>query len=135
MPHACFLASTTKNPIKRAIALGSIYAYKDNHGRWQIGEKTFLTWLSQRRAAERTSGNLHNQRTVGGSAWCKAKAAPQSVVPSTLISDKLSDLTRVEKDAWKHAPNVPADVRPIYINYLAMISDQKTFLKMLNQIT
>ncbi|WP_209016426.1 hypothetical protein, partial [Roseibium sp. RKSG952] len=82
--------------------------------------------------AETTLGNLHNQRTDGGSAWFEAQAASQSVMPSTLISDKLGELTRVEEGAWKHAPNVPVDVRPIYINYLAMIGDQKMFLKMLN---
>ncbi|MEQ3709186.1 MAG: hypothetical protein ABNH38_01110 [Tateyamaria sp.] len=130
MSHARFLAGTTKNPIKRAIALGDIFAYKDNLGHWQIGEKTFLNWLSQRRAA----GSAASYEADDRCAWHEAKAPSQAAIPSTLIAGKLSDLKRAEEDAWRHAPRVPADARYIYIKHLTMIDDQKLFLESLNQV-
>ena len=130
MPHACFLAGTTKNPIKRAIYLGKIYACKDTLGHWQIDEKTFLHWLVQRRTADRAAGQEANNKVIQP----KAEAPRPTAFSSGLIADKLCDLTKVEDDAWKHSQDVPADARSVYIKHLAMIDDQKQFLKALNQI-
>ncbi|WP_461404897.1 hypothetical protein, partial [Falsiruegeria mediterranea] len=69
-----------------------------------------------------------DQKADGGSVWREAKASSQAATPSKVISDKLSDLTRAEEDAWLHAPNVPVEVRPIYLAHLTLINSQKQFL-------
>lgn len=134
MQHACFLAGTTKNPIKRAISLGDIYAYKDNLGRWQIGEKTFLNWLLQRRGTEKTSESCLDYETGNGCARHEAIAPSRQAEPSKLIANKLCDITHAEEDAWRYAAQVPTDARSVYIKHLTMIEDQKLFLKALRQI-
>ena len=127
MPPACFPAGTTKNPIKRAIRLGTVSADKDSLGRWRIDERTFLSWVSRRQAAIKFKGVYRCDKPENRCKRLKAVSSFLKVELSNRIGDRRIQIEKAEQRAWEQAPEVQADVRSVYLAHLAMINGRNSF--------
>ncbi len=118
MTEAKLESGTTKNPILKAIKRGSVRAYKNDLGHWQIDPRTFADWLAFRAQPFEchSSPNAHH---VG--------CCHESSVRSRMKA-KVDHLSAIECKNWAYFHSAPCDARQDVLNVIFGIRQQRDLL-------